>query len=308
MGLGSIPLLKDRYGRPVDRLRIIVTSRCNYRCVFCHFEGVTRTSEDVLTPEDYGFIAYVLKDYGIRYHKLTGGEPLLRDDIHTIIASIKHYSDEVSLVTNGSMLTEKAKLLAEAGLDRLNVSLHTLRDDVYDYVTGTSNLLGKVLRGVDKALEYGLKVKLNVVLMRSNIDDLPKVLEYAEQKKLDISLIELIPIGVPREVYSKEYVPISEALKIIEERSISKHVRDFQNRPIYVLRSGIRVEAVIGYGNRYLCNACTRMRLTPDGYLKTCLYAEEHPIRIVEAVKNRDRDRLIKLFREAVLMRKPLFT
>lgn len=304
----SIPLVRDRYERPVDRLRISVTSKCNYRCIFCHFEGVQRVSEDILSPEDYGFIAYVLKDYGVKYYKLTGGEPLLRDDIHMIIANIKRYSNEVSLVTNGSLLLEKARLLAEAGLDRLNVSLHALRDDVYNYVTGTSKLLDKVLKGVDKALEHGLKVKLNFVLMKSNIDELPKVLEYAELKSLDINVIELTPMGISEEIYLREYVPISKVLNFIEEKSVGKYVRDFQNRPTYILRSGLKVEVVIGYGNRYLCSACTRMRLTPDGCFKTCLYIEKPVIYIVDAVKNRDRDLLAKLFKEAVLLRKPFFT
>lgn len=304
-----ILLIKDGYGRPVDRLRVSVTNRCNYRCIFCHFEGVQRvSSREVFDADDYGFIAKVLKKLGVKYYKLTGGEPLLRDDIHEIIASVKHYADEVSLVTNGSLLQEKAKLLAEAKLDRVNVSLHAMKEDIYSYVTGGSTLLEKVVRGVDEALNHGLKVKLNFVLMKSNVGELPKVLEFAEKRGVDVNVIELVPLGTPPDVYAREFTPVTQVLKFIEEKSVGKYIRDFQNRPVYVLRSGVKVEVVIGYGNRYLCSACTRMRLTADGYFKTCLYLDEPRISIVNAVKNRDEDMLVKMFREAVMLRKPFFT
>jgi cyclic pyranopterin phosphate synthase len=301
-------LLKDLFGRPVDRLRISVTDRCNYRCIFCHFEGTTRGSGEVFDAEDYGFIARVLSRYGVKYYKLTGGEPLLRDDIHEIVANIKRYAEEVSIVTNGSLLKEKVKLLAEAGLDRLNVSLHAFTDDVYRYVTGGSNLLYRVLEGIDEAINYGLKIKINFVLMKSNLEEFPKILEYAISRNLDLNVIELVPLGTPQDVYRKEFVSVTEVLKFIEEKSVSRYVREFQNRPVYILANGSRVEVVIGYGNRYLCSACTRMRLTSDGCFKTCLYVEKPVICIVEVVKNRDEETLAKLFKEAVYARKPFFT
>lgn len=301
--------LRDGYGRYVDSLRISVTNRCNYRCIFCHFEGIQRVNSvaEALTAEDYGFIAYVLKKYGVKFYKLTGGEPLVRDDICEIVSNIKNHAEEVSLVTNGSLLLEKAGPLAESGLDRLNVSLHSLRSEVYEYITGGSKLLGRVLDGVNKALDHGIKVKINFLLMRSNIDDLPHVLDYAESKGLDVNVIELVPLGVPAEVYSREHIHTSTVLSLIERRSIKTEVRKFQNRPVYVLRSGIRVEVVIGYGNRFLCAACTRIRLTSDGNLRTCLYLEKPTFNIVEAVKRRDEETLTKLFREAVLARRPFF-
>jgi len=301
--------LRDSYGRPVDRLRISVTNRCNYRCVFCHSEGISRVDPvaEALNAEDYGFIAYVLRKYGVKYYKLTGGEPLVRDDICEIVLNMKKHAEEVSLVTNGSLLPEKAGPLAEAGLDRLNVSLHSLRSEVYEYITGGSKLLSRVLEGIDKALDYGIKVKVNFLLMKSNIDELPRILDYAESKGLDVNVIELVPLGVPAGVYSREHVPTPTVLNLIEGRSVKVEIREFQNRPVYVLRSGIRVEVVIGYGNKFLCAACTRMRLTPDGSFKTCLYLEKPTFNVVEAVKRRDEEALAELFKEAVLSRKPFF-
>lgn len=302
--------LKDQFGRPVDSLRISVTYKCNYKCIFCHSEGVLtpRMKADVFTADDYGFIAKVLSSYGVKYYKLTGGEPLLREDIHDIVAAIKPYAEEISLVTNGSLLLEKAKLLAEAGLDRINVSLHALKKDVYEYITGGAKLLEKVLAGIDEALKYGLKVKVNFLLLKSNLEDLPRVLDFAESKGINVNIIELVPLGVPRDVYEKEHVPLSEVVYLVEERSIRKQYREFQNRPVYVLRSGIRVEFVMGFMNRFLCAGCTRIRLTSDGCFKTCLYLEQPVVCIADVVKRRDGEGLAELFKNTVKLRKPFFT
>ncbi|MEM1696707.1 MAG: radical SAM protein, partial [Desulfurococcaceae archaeon] len=121
--MNSISRLKDKYGRSVDRFRISVTQRCNHACIFCHREGIFRFEDEALNPEDYGFLAKISKTLGISKYKLTGGEPLIRDDIASIVKELKFYSSEVSLSTNGSLLKDKARYLAEAGLDRLNLSL-----------------------------------------------------------------------------------------------------------------------------------------------------------------------------------------
>ncbi|MEM1879187.1 MAG: GTP 3',8-cyclase MoaA [Desulfurococcaceae archaeon] len=302
--------LVDSYGRPVDSLRVSVTYQCNYRCIFCHAEGLHSTSgeRDLLDPGDYEFIAEVLSEFNVRYYKLTGGEPLLRRDIHEIVAGLKKYAEEVSLVTNGSLLLEKAKLLAEAGLDRLNVSLHAIKSETYEYVTGGSKLLSRVLAGVDEALKHGLKVKLNFLLLRSNVEELPRVLEYAMLRGLSINIIELEPIGVPRDVYLREHVPVSSVLDYLEKLSVEKQRRGFQNRPVYVLPGDVKVEIVVGFQNKYLCSACTRLRLTPNGCFKTCLYVDNPVVCVVDAVKRRDRSELAELFKKAVNLRKPYFT
>lgn len=303
-------ILVDAYGRPVDRLRVSVTYACNYRCIFCHFEGLGRHSrvEEALSAEDYGFLAKVLSRYSVKYYKLTGGEPLIRSDIHEVVANIKRYAEEVSLVTNGSLLLEKAKALAEAGLDRVNVSIHSLREGVYEYITGGSRLLEKVLMGVREALERGLRVKVNFLLMRSNADDLPMVIDFAESRGLDINIIEMIPIGVPRDIYLEEHIPVTAVIEYIEGRSVSKKYREFQNRVVYILSSGIKVEVVIGYENPFMCSTCTRMRFTPEGCFKTCLYVDNPLICVTEAIKSRDERALEELFRKAVEVRKPFST
>jgi len=288
-------------------LRILVTSSCNYNCIFCHREGIFWNTRDVFSADDYGFIADVASKLGVKYYKLTGGEPLVRRDIHEIVASIKPYSSEVSLVTNGSLLSLKAGVLAEAGLDRVNVSLHSLNPEVYRYITGGSILLKRVLEGIDRALDYGIKVKLNYLVMKSNIGEFTKIISYAESRGLSINVIELIPLGVPPGVYEKEHVGVGEIIKYLEEKAVKKYFRELHNRPVYILDSGVKVEVVVGYGNYLFCSKCSRIRLTPDGYLKPCLYVEQPRISIVEQVKTRNREELIKAFREIVLLRKPFF-
>lgn len=300
--------LRDLYGRVVDSLRISVTWRCNYRCIFCHAEGtIGHDKHEVFDSRDYEFIAKTLSRFGVRYYKLTGGEPLLRDDIHEIVRLIRKYASEVSLVTNGSLLASKAESLARSGLDRLNVSLHSLKEDVYEQITGGSRFLSRVLEGIDEALRHGLKVKLNFLLLRSNIAEFPQIVDFASSRRLDINVIELEPVGVPVEIFKREHVSIAEVLDYLEKTSIRKYDRNFQNRPTYVLPGGSKVEVIVGFQNKFLCSACTRMRLTHDGYFKTCLYVDEPQVSIVDAVKRRSEEELIRLFKEAIYMRKPFF-
>lgn len=301
--------LRDSYGRPVDSLRLIITTRCNYQCIFCHREGLERLGygEEKLGPKDYGFLAGIARKIGIRFYKITGGEPLLREDIHEIVREIRPYAEEISVTTNGSLLREKAKLLAESGVSRVNVSLHSLREDTYRYLTGGVNLLSTVLKGLEASLKYGLKVKLNFLAMKSNIGELPQILQLAERYGFDLNIIELIPLSTPIGVYRSEHVKLEPVLEFLEKIAVKKTVRVFQNRPVYVLSSGIRVEVVIGYGNPQLCSSCTRLRFTPEGYLKTCLYVEYPFVNIYNAIITRDEIGVLEGFKRAISLRKPFF-
>lgn len=303
----SITVLQDPYGRVIDSLRILVTMQCNYKCIFCHNEGVFRASREELNPLDYSFVARVASKLGIKNFKLTGGEPLLRDDIVEIVKNIRPFAREISLVTNGSLLLERARSLAEAGLDRVNVSLHSLRAEMYRYITGGSKLIATVIRGIDEAIECGLKVKLNFLVMKSNIHELPSILAFAESRGLSVNLIELIPLGVPEAVYRAEHTELTDVINYLEGVSKSKYYRELHNRPVYVLSSGIKVEVVIGYNNYFFCKKCSRVRLTPDACLKPCLYVEGPCVSILDSVKSRDEESLIRAFQEVTALRKPYF-
>lgn len=300
----------DKYGRHVDSLRISVTTRCNLNCIFCHREGITGTRNELLTAEDYGFIAKVASRLEIHYHKLTGGEPLLREDIADIVRYMKEHSKSVSITTNGVFLEKRAKALADAGVDYLNVSLHSLNPVVYSYITGGSSprLLAQVLKGVEEALKLGLKIRFNFLLMKVNINQFREILDYASARGIDINVIELIPLGTPPQVYITEHISLDSVVSFLEEISVEKHVREFQNRPVYVMPTGIKVTVIKGYGNPSLCARCTRLRLTPDGKLKTCLFIEEPSVNILDHVRNRDEKGLFEAFIKAILLRRPFFT
>lgn len=297
--------LEDNFGRIVDRFRVSVTQRCNQACIFCHREGIFRFEDEALGPEDYGFLAKVSKTLGISKYKLTGGEPLVRDDIADIVRELKPYSSEVSLSTNGSLLKNKARALSEAGLDRLNVSLHSLRDEVFTHITKAP--LKPVIEGLKEALDTGLSVKINFVVMKSNINEITRLLDFATNNNVSVNLIELIPLGTPQQVYVREYVSLSDVENLVEQRAVRKYSRDFQNRPTYVLDSGVEVTLIRGYGNPYLCSGCTRLRLTPSGKIKICIFRDDIFVDVREAIKSRNSHTLEEALKKATLLREPYF-
>ncbi len=264
-------------------------------------------SEERLGPTDYGFLARILKNIGVKYYKLTGGEPLLRHDIHEIIHEIRPYAEEVSVTTNGSLLRDKAKLLAESGVDRLNVSLYSMREDVYKYLTGGVGRLYSVLEGLKVALDYGLKIKLNFLAMKSNADEILEVLRLAEKYGFNVNIIELIPLGMPIDVYTREHVELNLIVELLEKIAVKKITRNFQNRSVYVLPSGIRVEVISGYGNPLMCSACTRLRLTPEGFIKMCLYVDKPYVDLYEAIVTRSETGILEGFMRAISLREPYF-
>jgi cyclic pyranopterin phosphate synthase len=298
--------VRDRYGRPVTALRVSVTLRCNHSCVFCHMEGIMRSGKlKELSTEDYGFLLKVLSKYGVRDVKLTGGEPLVRKDIVEIVESLRPYTYDLSMVTNGSLLKYFARGLAEAGLDRMNVSLHSLNEETFRRITGGK--LKPVLEGIDEALEYGHIIKLDYVLLKMNRDEILNIVNYASSKGLDLNIIELIPINMDERRYLELASDVDPVVKLLDEIATKKQVIPFQNRPVYVLPSGIKVFLIIGYGNPYLCAGCTRLRMTPDGKFKTCIYRNDNLVDAWDTIKSRDEEGLIQAFLKSVSLREPYF-
>ena len=303
--------LIDRYGRPLTHLRISVTSGCNYRCIFCHREGELGTP-DMLDPAKIGLVAEAASRIGIRYYKITGGEPLSRRDIDSIVASAKLYGrGEVSLTTNGYFLVDRLPALTDAGLDRINVSLHSLNGERYRTLTGV-NGLDRVLEGLSLARDLGVPVKLNYVLTRLNRDDLWDVLEYASQMGFNVNVIELIPVGEGGKRFSDLYVSITSIVKDLLERAEKIEVRDLQSRPRIVLPSGIYVELIASYCNPYFCMGCTKIRLTHDGMLKPCINRNDNlvnlnPIFAADISREEKVEKIVEAFSQANALREPFF-
>ena len=301
-------VLIDKYGRPLLKLRIVVNSECNFNCFFCHFEGQNRHVPS-LTPEDIGFTAEVAMRVGVMDFKLTGGEPLLRNDITKIIEELSlRKPKDLSLTTNGYLLGELASRLREAGLMRLNVSLHSLKPERYAFITGTSpKVFNKVIDGLLKAKDAGFSnVKLNMVVTKVNVDEVDDLISFAAKHGFSLQLIELMPVGYGEVSFDENYVDLNIVVKQLMERGRFLGSRvDLHNRPLFSV-DGVKVEIVKNYMNPSFCAGCTTMRLTSDGWLKTCLY-KPPSVKVWDLIKNRDIDGLIKAFQRANELREPNF-
>lgn len=300
---GEIGHLIDRYGRRLLNARLAVTLRCNYRCFFCHSEGIeSRTQE--LTPSEWGLIATALRFVGVESFKFTGGEPLVRDDIVDIVREVNNCGKplDLSMTTNGYYLKELAGMLRDVGLGRLNISLHSLRENVYKKITGCGDL-SKVLKGIYEALNYDYrKIKLNVVVIKGvNDGEVWDIIDFAARHGLHVQLIELHPVGRGKHEFEKYHSTLDNIVREIEEVSSKIVVRgELHNRPIYYLPTGITVEVVKPVLNPLFCAACSRIRVAPDGALKPCL-SSNTSISVIDIIKsNMDEDAKIRALIERI--------
>ncbi|MCC6017476.1 MAG: GTP 3',8-cyclase MoaA [Candidatus Verstraetearchaeota archaeon] len=304
-----MPLI-DRYGRPIVNLRITLTHKCNYRCIYCHMEGEEKALEE-LTPEEIERIARVAVKIGISKVKLTGGEPLIREDIGEIVRRLSHINgmEEVSMTTNGSLLKEKVKELAKANLKRINVNIPSLREETYKYITNSEYSPKQIIEGVMEAKKLGINpVKVNMVILRGvNDDQIDEMITFTRKNDLILQLIELENVGIDEETYSKYHADISSIEEKIKNEAKKVIVRrDMQNRRKYILKGGGEVEIVNPYENGNFCSACTRIRLTADGKIKPCLMRNDNLIDIKNLLRNNlDEYELMKLFVKAIEGREP---
>ncbi len=299
----EIGQLIDRYGRRLLNARLAVTLRCNYRCFFCHSEGIESGTKE-LTPSEWGLIATALRLAGVESFKFTGGEPLVRDDIVDIVKEVSNCGKprDLSMTTNGYYLEELAGLLRDAGLDRLNISLHSLKENVYRNITGCGDL-SKVIKGIYEALNYDYrKIKLNVVVIKGvNDGEVWDIIDFAARHGLHVQLIELHPVGRGKHDFEKHHSTLDNIVKEIEEVSSKIVVRgELHNRPIYYLPTGITVEVVKPVLNPLFCAACSRIRVAPDGALKPCL-SGNISISVIDIIKSdMDEDSKIRALIERI--------
>lgn len=314
----SRSVVADAYGRPLRDLRIAVTPECNLDCFFCHMEGASRAGPwrpgswtPVMTVEDYDIIGEAASRLGVDSFKLTGGEPLIRSDIDSIVEVLSSYG-EVSMTTNGILLPLKARSLVNAGLSRVNVSIHSLDDKIYEGIT-RRRVLKAALSGVKAALSVGLRVKVNMVLLKGvNEADFWRLLDMACEWGFDLQVIELHPAGRGAEVAGKYRRP----LDYIEERLSSQAVRvetgRLHNRRVYRLPSGVRVYIVDPVENPLFCMGCYRVRLTWDGRILPCIYWKGRTPNVVDALKSEGSreekvERVMWVLLKANTLRRPTF-
>lgn len=296
----------DSVGRSVNSLRISVTQRCNFDCFFCHQEGESNPGGE-MSPGEIEAIVSVSAELGINKVKLTGGEPLLRDDIVEIVRRIDPYVDEVSMTTNGYGLAEKACDLRDAGLKRVNISLHSTHPDVFCKIIGREALT-EVRRGIAAALECGLRpVKLNMVVMKGvNDGEIQDMIDFSREVGAILQLIEYQPLERGAEDWEKYHFdlrPLEEDLEAKAERIVE---REMHRRRQYHLRGGAIVEVVRPMHNSQFCRFCTRLRLTSDGRLKPCLMRDDNHVEAVSLLRRgATREEIVEAFLEAVARREP---
>lgn len=303
-----IDLLIDNFGRPVKSLRISVTQKCNYNCIYCHMEGINYNVSNEMTPKEIERISRILVKFDIKKVKITGGEPLIRKDIIEIIEAFKKTGmNEISMSTNGSLLKELAKPLRKAGLNRVNISLPSLKKEVYEYITGGGKI-ENALEGIDAAIEAKLTpIKINTVILKGiNENEFYDFINFSKDKKVILQLIELVE--TTPYFYEKYHVNLDKYENEIKEKALKIEVRDLHNRKKYKLDNNVEIEFVKPMHNSLFCLKCDRIRITPDGKFKTCLFVNNGLIDFLTSMRNEENDeKIIELLKKAISLRKPYF-
>jgi cyclic pyranopterin phosphate synthase len=301
--------LVDPFGRRVSSLRVSVTQRCDLACFFCHREG-EHDSRGEMTPAEIGRIVEVASKLGVTKLKVTGGEPLMREDIVDIIRLTSPHMREVSMTTNALKLPEKAKLLHDAGLKRVNISLHSLKRESVKRIVGVDCLDG-VLAGIRAADEAGLKpIKLNFVVMNGlNSGEIPEMLRLSAETGTIIQLIEYQKLerGVKR--WGDLYYDLTPLEEMWGREAVGIEEQVMHRRKRYTLRDGATVEIVRPIHNTVFCANCNRLRLTSDGRLKPCLMRGDNLVPLVQLLRGgASEGELVDAFRLATSRRAPYWS
>jgi len=302
-------MICDNYGRPTTNLRISVTQKCNLTCPYCHREGQASASTE-MSVEEILRITQTALSLGVSRVKLTGGEPLLRPDIVQIVKGIAKLRGlrELSMTTNGTLLSPLAKELHQNGLARVNVNIPTLDSEVYRKLTG-GNLMN-AMNGVKAAVYSGLyPVKLNMLVLRGiNEKEVPRMIEFARRSEAILQIIELEPVNVNSSYYSLYHQPLDSVEVELQKRAVQIETRrDMQNRRVYFL-PGAKVEVIRPIENTEFCSRCTRIRVTSDGKLKPCLMRNDNLVDLLTPLRNgANNEALAQIFVEAVKRREPYY-
>ncbi len=298
-------VVTDGHGRPVTDLRVSLTDRCNMDCVYCHNEGLGDTRgprdpmDDELTTDEVVRVVETVAEYGLTAVKYTGGEPLLRRDLETIVDRTPS-SLEVSLTTNGTYLPGRAQALSDAGVERINVSLDTLDEAAFVEIT-ESGAFGRVLEGVEAALDAGLApVKLNTVVFEGTAPYVPDLVEHvADADGLRLQLIEYMPEIAGHPEWA---VDIDRVHDWLAERADRTEYRDLHDRRRYWINGGL-VEVVDPVENPAFCANCHRVRVTPDGRFTGCLNRQDD----FHSIGGRTRSEIRTAFEATVAERVPYY-
>ena len=285
--------LRDSYGRPIRDLRVSLTDRCNFRCFYClpHGEPPIAPREQMLSYEEIEYVCEIFVELGIEKIRLTGGEPMMRQDIEVMIrklAALKPKGlQDLALTTNGFFLPDRAQGLKTAGLDRVTISLDSLKRDVFRQMTGV-DVLDRVLAGIESAKNAGLQpIKINAVVVRGhNEDEVADFAAFAREHDVKMRFIEFMPLDSGHEWSRDDVVSGREIRERISERFPLVALdtpRGSETASRYRFADGAAGEiGIIAPVTEAFCGACSRIRLTADGQIRTCLFSTvEHSLRDV---------------------------
>ncbi|MEO1553013.1 MAG: GTP 3',8-cyclase MoaA [Pseudomonadota bacterium] len=280
----SRPLI-DTFGRAVTYLRISVTDRCDLRCTYCMAEKMQfLPKQELLTIEELADVARTFINRGVRKIRITGGEPLVRkgmpDLFEQIGAHLGHGLDELTLTTNGTLLAQHAEMLAQNGVKRINVSLDSLQPDRFESITRRGKL-AQVLEGIDAALDLGLRIKINTVALKhDNADELPDMIAWAHGKGMDLTLIEVMPLGETDEDRIDQYIPLPMVRDRLQAQWTLEDLPALDanagpSRYVRVKETGGRLGFITPLTNNF-CAGCNRVRVTCTGRIYMCLGQDDH--------------------------------
>jgi cyclic pyranopterin phosphate synthase len=298
-------MLEDDFGREVSGVRVSLTDRCNFDCVYCHNEGLGDTrgpmdpQDNEMETDDVVRFLEVVEEFDVDSVKFTGGEPMLRQDLEEIIRRTPD-SMEVSMTTNGTFLPGRAENLREAGLQRVNVSQDALDPDEFAEIT-KSGAYDQVMKGVRAAVDAGLDpVKLNMVVFEHTAGYVEEMVEHvADSEGLQLQLIEYMPELTGHPEWNIDIGRVHDWLADLADRV---ETREMHDRKRYWVDGGM-VEIVDPVENEEFCASCGRVRVTHEGYLKGCLNRNDD----LRSMGEMTRPEIRETFRETVANRVPYY-
>ncbi len=295
-------VLSDNYGRVIKSLRISITKKCNLKCIYCHQEGENPADSKEMSPATIARIVEAASYFGVDKVKFSGGEPLMRGDFEDILMGLPSLKN-VSATTNGTLLSNRAASLANSGLDRVNVSLPSINKEHYKAITGSPNMLPRVLEGIDASIDAGLTpVKLNMVLLKGiNHDKIDDSINFIRRYNGSV-ILQLIELMNFRDT-GMYRVDIDSVERMLERRASNVNEREMHRRKKYFI-DGVEVELVRPIDNSRFCANCNRLRITSSGKLKPCLMRNDN---LTEIDSMAAHEEIKELLRKTVLSREPYY-
>ncbi|WP_420392087.1 GTP 3',8-cyclase MoaA [Acuticoccus sp.] len=292
-----VPLLEDSFGRRITYLRISVTDRCDFRCVYCMSEHMSfLPKRDLLTLEELDRVASAFVERGVNKLRITGGEPLVRRNVMSLFRALSRHLQtgaltELTVTTNGSQLARHAAELADCGVRRVNVSLDTLDPETFRTITRWGDL-DRVMVGIEAARAAGLQVKINMVALRdANAHEIEPMLRWCHAEGHDLTLIETMPLGEIEADRTDQYLPLSAVRAKLAERYTLTDLTDRTGGPARYVRveeTGGRLGFITPLTHNF-CESCNRVRLTCTGTLFLCL-GQDHAVDLRAPLRQSEAD------------------